>query len=620
MNSDVLARSIRSLTPSLYAPTRDFMTRFYAHIIWTVRGQGSFGAVHFLDNDKTKVVKVEAPCNRFDTDRCESLDVLIEYRPHDGKTLLELNSILVEGTIGSVLNTLVPYTPHFATINGAYYSAFYRQSYVVMERLEPIAEPLLRQDGVMWQLVFQVFHALYVAQSKYRFVHFDLHLGNIMSATPVVKHTYRVPSQSGFYNVSLKDPMIDTRVIDFGLSRLETDNVIVNQTHDALSGDDRGQFNPYYDMAIVYGMVQYEGLTDVAHDLLPMLFVDGQIPAEADTDADAPLGRYFERFRPLPEFFSTFQNRLRPVHAVLQRLVTFLKSRDMLEPSTRRKPVVEWTFEKRPVVPFPAGGESVPRGVAFTSFADAETGVEASVALVYPDAIRLGAAFRTVCCKMDPETYAKHHRSIAINGSDTNEFFEPVGAYRETLATRLYESHVETRDALDAYYGWVTFDGGSLDIAPREPEIANDAFQVGPLLVSGGTVRMTPDAMRTESIPLHGGIPAYHCEFSDADDEYIEKNDHAVFNCEYMQPGDFFDGDRPKRRSMLMIDEKGVVGLVVMTGVTLAGLAAFAGRQGAKTAVALGDPASMAWRTGDAVHVTKRRHKQPAGNLLVLDL
>lgn len=625
MNSDSISSSISSLTLRNFSITPEFMQRIYSDIEWgTLKGSGSFGKIYTLEEDKTRVLKVDSPCSgpTYRKQECDTMNRMIKYRPHGDKTLLELNSVLIEGTIGAVLNSLIKYTPHFVRIDGTYYSAFHQQSFMVMEKLGPNATTITDRTTFV-QMLFQVLFSLYVAQTVNRFVHFDLHFGNILMLHPkdgkVKKHTYRVPTEDfGWTNVSIKDPVIDCRIIDFGLSRLEKDGVIVNQTYDSLSGEDYGQFNPYYDVAILYGSLRFFKQDDPMVEVFAnMLFKERKIP---DGHTLESLDEFFDRFRPTPAFFETFRNELATVFIVLRRFVGYMIEKGMMEKSTNYSQTLEWDINPRDMTSFENTLQETHDGINVSKTLvsdrmDIEGERWPDMYMIQFDSERLfneGARFRTVCCKLDPATYLKHHRGVAINGADSARFYSPAGAYRQALDDIVFESNVPTQ-VESKWHGWVTIDGGRVGIEKTPNHSTNDMFQCGPWLVQDGKQVMTSDVLDTAVIP-NTRTRLFHCNEG--------ANNHGRdIDCQHVKPGGLFHASKKIRRSMVMIDKKGFVAFVVIDNATVVDLAEIASMKNAQQAIALGvSTPSMAWRFNDSVHSTSYNNTKPTSNLLVLEI
>lgn len=142
------------------------------------------------------------------------------------KTLLVPN-YLAELMVSAMLNELKPYTPCFVETFGFQYAPYSKDvpsdsrgvAYQVMETLKPLQ--LKDEVSALW-FAFEVAWALAQAHEKFRFTHFDLHDGNILSRPGGTRY-YEVGD--GLYIQSTMP--FETVIIDYGFSRLETDSEVL---------------------------------------------------------------------------------------------------------------------------------------------------------------------------------------------------------------------------------------------------------------------------------------------------------------------------------------------------------------------------------------------------------
>ena len=135
--------------------------------------------------------------------------------------------------------------------------------------------------------IFQTLFALHNAQTACHFVHNDLHEGNIMGRRYDVHILKKYVIGNGQYVYTNFD--FDTVIIDYGLSRLESESVIVTNNNDQVIGEigslERFEFNPYTDVAsflIRLWLFGFDGrIRDIADRLVRLLL---RIPAGITTN------------------------------------------------------------------------------------------------------------------------------------------------------------------------------------------------------------------------------------------------------------------------------------------------------------------------------------------------
>lgn len=147
------------------------------------------------------------------------------------------------------------YCPNFMKIYGVEYKyddPSKPMAYIVMELLQPLKDNIKSTSDAYWH-VFQSAWGLSQAQKLHRYVHFDLHGENFMarSRDNNVMAIYELPNGKFLHY----RPSFDTIIIDYGMSRLETDaHVIIPRTTQGSQTNIRPDlydfyaFNPYIDM------------------------------------------------------------------------------------------------------------------------------------------------------------------------------------------------------------------------------------------------------------------------------------------------------------------------------------------------------------------------------------
>lgn len=173
-----------------------------------------------------------------------------------GKMSLYAPNYVLEAIIAAILNSYKKYTPCFTKILGIQYDFHSpeKKVYILQEKLLEIA-PLIKSSRSFIQISIQLLHALDVAQKKGKYVHYDLHAGNVM-ARKLPKGTISIYELgNGKYMYTYTD--FDAVIIDYGHNRLETDDSILTpklifNLQAGGSGQremvDMYEFNPYYDV------------------------------------------------------------------------------------------------------------------------------------------------------------------------------------------------------------------------------------------------------------------------------------------------------------------------------------------------------------------------------------
>lgn len=175
-----------------------------------------------------------------------------------GKAVIYAPNYILEAIIGIILERLKWNTPSFTRIYGFQYDIndTKKPVYMLQEKLQPLVDYISFDDQSpirFLHCVVQIIQALYVAQEKSRYVHYDLHIGNIMARPWDNKKTVRI-YELGNGNYFYTFINFDTVIIDYGHNRMETNNSVMspqmvfnppNSNREIL---DYYEFNPYYDI------------------------------------------------------------------------------------------------------------------------------------------------------------------------------------------------------------------------------------------------------------------------------------------------------------------------------------------------------------------------------------
>ena len=154
---------------------------------------------------------------------------------------------------------LKPYTDGFSFCESGLYNKTTKITYAIQERL---TLPVNFGDMTPFDyllFLFEICATLAIAQDKNKFVHYDLHKGNVMYReyeTPKRRvysgvFTDMIRNITGNSNVSITS-RYQPVIIDYGFARFETDEVIIGPTYEAkprgVSYLNHHLYNPYYDI------------------------------------------------------------------------------------------------------------------------------------------------------------------------------------------------------------------------------------------------------------------------------------------------------------------------------------------------------------------------------------
>jgi len=248
-------------------------------------GRGFFGSAYLVEDGKY-VVKEIKPCNRRELKSyCDNLKKLIRGNEittipsAKGKIRYLMPNLLSEIVIGMFMGKM---NDTLESINFTkVVSSFYLlrngnvEIYIVLEAHEKIIEKAINFDtqqeykiinpNMMMKtplqylyFLFQVSHALMQAQEKYLFTHYDLHIDNMLWE--------KWPNDKNFISYPLSGEQAPNRVMmpkekcrfivkiaDYGLSRMETNTVLITPKDDTKPEATFGEFNTSYDIVSLIG-------------------------------------------------------------------------------------------------------------------------------------------------------------------------------------------------------------------------------------------------------------------------------------------------------------------------------------------------------------------------------
>lgn len=277
-----VANTINGVTP-------DIIYRFFLYLINNsilLGDPGGFGIPYRIGNYYMK--RIRLPINN-------TVTYVVDYTPTN-KQLIRIPAHYIEYFIGIILSNYVPNTctPSFMNtyclIRGPN-----NDTYTIYELLTPLAhrrfghinnEPY--NINKVYYSIFQILFALHNAQKTCHFVHNDLHSGNIMARRYASGRSLKkYVLAEGRYVYTNMD--FDTVIIDYGVSRLESESfILTNVNHDIIGqhqSTERFEFNPYIDITSFLLQISINDLElqtrQIAERLLRILLI---IPEDITID------------------------------------------------------------------------------------------------------------------------------------------------------------------------------------------------------------------------------------------------------------------------------------------------------------------------------------------------
>lgn len=188
-----------------------------------------------------------------------------------GKQIVLSPNYLLEPFVGLYLaQKMKNYTKSFMNIYDFQYDLSQKIVYMICEPLEPIRNFIRTKEDYLYT-VFGIIQGIDVAQKMFKYVHYDLHMGNIMGRrNPKNKRVLRVyPLSNGDYLHTYFN--FEPTIIDYGHSRFETRNRIFIPR---LKFFDINWYSwePYYDLFYFF-VFQYdrEKLRERGEDIITIL-------------------------------------------------------------------------------------------------------------------------------------------------------------------------------------------------------------------------------------------------------------------------------------------------------------------------------------------------------------
>lgn len=235
-----------------------------------IGAKSSMGTIYEINDGKYDYVIKEAKIcpkdiregkiqQRFKQVLCDTAmqgDLIFSIKDTQTNRIIALCPNYISELINSLmLNKLLDYTLSYAKSFGCFYdrTSDDKTIYIMMEKLDPVLDKISSPLDYI-NFIIHVAHALSVAQSKFKYVHYDLHIGNVMSRK--VDKPVALPLENGNYIFTYFDyiPVI----IDYGYNRSETDSIILTPRNIYTNGagglisTEHYNFNPYLDLCGIF--------------------------------------------------------------------------------------------------------------------------------------------------------------------------------------------------------------------------------------------------------------------------------------------------------------------------------------------------------------------------------
>ena len=238
-------------------------------------GGGAFGDV-YPTRDGRYAVKVIRMCDEVrTTSYCDDIVNILKpgkafiLIPSDTKMRYLLPNLISESVVGMFIgnmntdNTCINFARvinSFILLNNRGVPVFYS----IMNLHRPVITQGILDPGMgfnspiqYFYFLFQASHGLLQAQEKYKFTHYDLHIGNILwNEWPASKNyiSYPLPNNGNRVMIPKTECQYIVKITDYGFSRMETEGTLITPLRDdAIISYNYGEFNSFYDIISLIG-------------------------------------------------------------------------------------------------------------------------------------------------------------------------------------------------------------------------------------------------------------------------------------------------------------------------------------------------------------------------------
>ncbi len=531
------------------------------------------------------------------------------------KRSIMMPNYLSEGIISLLLNKLIPFTPCFSHTHGTVYDDENHKVFIVMEKLQPLFPIIQTEVFRFLYIIFQVTHALDMAQRVGRYVHFDLHTGNLMAKHNDKINVFRLQSVNVYTHFNF-DPVI----IDYGMNRMETNKYIITPK-DRISPSpqdvfDYYEYNPYYDLYMFLYFLQYKlGLLSNEQDYF------------SQTDVGKMVLYFFSIFVRLGKK-ETIQDKINYYsHSdYLRPNPTSLLTKPPMTPAEFKYYIIAFVVKNYQNDIIDLSREDVIRNLKVTGFVVSTQYHDLGETMVYnqflpepkipkliniklhdkfdginietfvmqhssdPEKQYIHVAsmiqntptykFRFDCCRIDMKNVFEKeniHGGVTINASffNVSKDYSPIGEYKSSVISGNF------RPVPEHYkqdYGYVVIENNVLKILQtvNDKDKYENILTSGPLMIWNGE-RLFSRRKIENSTYKHKGkdVLMYQCRSSQSDSEkqmrFIPKGEKLIPNCEHIKPGELSHLSNQNPRSALCVDRDGNIKFVYVEGRKMSG-------------------------------------------------
>lgn len=555
-NITKLLSRIETLSTPDFNINRTFSTKIAPYVTEDVLAKGGSGSVvHTVRIPKREnmILKIVKPCNGGSIaleNYCKDLisDSSITHLPHGDKELVEIPNALMDGIIGGFLGKLVSdeYTPHFAPVFGIWLDPTVGECYNLQPQFETDLTKIILGIEDIYTILFQVAHGLSVAQEVNRFTHYDLHVGNIFYIKENVDRSYPIVGANGSVKpIIVRSRGFTIKIADYGLSRMETDSLVISATIDDYPIRSQAQFNRNYDMAaFARSLILFLGKSindELKAEIYSIIFIIK--PEDILKMSIEKFEDYFyepewwrPRGNPLIEYFASpsihsitksFARKLDSLKLISRLTPTLLKNKKIIRVKelTKYNLYMGWGVVSPPAEIVTSGIPIAP-GISIKTYIHEYKHNPKSYTWTHtklenekcPDKIQFihvvtintkemkkaGYEIKLRCCHMDVISYLNNNLGVAINGTffDLNTH-KPIGntkVNRKDDLPAFMSNSPPISSLYREYYGSLIIDSSNSKVkigrgAVRD-NFSNDYAYSGPLLVENGNIIFTNETVK----------------------------------------------------------------------------------------------------------------------------
>jgi hypothetical protein len=509
------------------------------------------GKVYETGNDKI-IIKESVICaqnaNSFTQDLCKMLNegsfIYLVPNTLNGKIQVLAPNYIIEPLIGMIIsNDLEKYSSSFMQVYGFDIEEDEGKTIMSAEKLDPDLQTILNNAPTDYFLyyLFQIIHAITVGQCVGKFVHYDLHINNVIARItdePII-HEYILANGKIVYTLSPFDAVI----IDYGMARYEKDNNILSSRYEAYIYSEKThnlynsyQFNPYYDIYLFLTFwLNYldnqelqDSIVDYTEKVELVTLVLTIFLQTSNLDIISRINIPNIRTRPDPNKLYQF-NLLKP-HQLLYKIVELMekyKSNSVFKVLEEIENVPKKTFLypdkciditfynmqfeenmqfENILITTIKNDQKVPQIGLFNNIFTTsrplinftgDTFILSRNQIVNIAGINPGGPgkFRFDCCRIPLTEYFQNNKfkgGIAINASFFNikSDYMPVGSMIGNFDKYSFNYYNLIPAPYKKYYGYICIKNNKITILPDSEEIpeADSIISAGPILVNNGII------------------------------------------------------------------------------------------------------------------------------------